>query len=52
MERKKAIIIVELVDESATERNKDIARELFEWFNDDVNTMPWVKQVKNVSVRE
>jgi hypothetical protein len=52
MKRKKAIIMVELIDESAGEGNKEIARELLEWFREDVVAVPWVKNVKSIIVEE
>jgi len=52
MKRKKAIITVELIDESAEEDNEKIARELLEWFREDATVIPWVKNVKNVTVED
>jgi hypothetical protein len=51
MKRKKAIITVELVDESAEESDKAIELELLEWFRED-STIPWVKDVKDVNVKD
>jgi ABC-type iron transport system FetAB ATPase subunit len=50
MKRKRAIIRVELVDESIVEANEKIARELLEWFHEDAIAVPWVKHVKDVTV--
>jgi hypothetical protein len=52
MKRKKAIIMVELVDESAEEGSKEIARELLEWFREDAVVVPWVKNVKSIIVED
>jgi hypothetical protein len=52
MKRKKAMITVELVDESVMEANDKIARELFEWLRDDAFSMPWVRDVKVVIVED
>jgi hypothetical protein len=52
MKSKKAIITVELIDESAEEGNEKIARELLEWFREDAVAIPWVKNVKNVTVED
>lgn len=52
MKRKKAVIIVELVDESAEVSNDDIAKDLMNWFREDAVSVPWVKDVKSVTVKE
>ena len=52
MKRKKAVIIVELVDESAEVSNDDIAKDLMNWFREDAVSIPWVKDVKGVTVKE
>lgn len=52
MKRKKAVIIVELVDESAEVSNDDIAKDLMNWFREDAVSVPWVKDVKGVTVKE
>ncbi len=50
MKRKKAIITVELVDESLEEINEKIARELLEWFREEAISIPWVKDVQDIIV--
>jgi len=50
MKRKMAIIRVELVDECEEERNEKIAQELLNWFREEVVFVPWVKNVKNITV--
>lgn len=50
MKRKVAIIKVELVDESITERNEKIVQELLNWFREDTVSIPWVKDVKSITV--
>jgi hypothetical protein len=45
-----AVITVELVDESVGEKAEAIKRELVKWFKEDCFFIPWVKQVKSVTV--
>jgi hypothetical protein len=52
MKNKKAIITVELVAESKVESNERIVEELLEWFREDLIYIPWVKNVKEVIVKE
>lgn len=47
-----AIITVELADESIGEKAAAIKLELLRWFKEDCFFMPWVKQVKSVTVTE
>ena len=51
MKRKKAVIIVELVDESSEEENLKIAHEVLDWFREDSVSIPWVKNVEDVTVK-
>jgi hypothetical protein len=52
MGKKKAIITVELVEESAEEADEKIAKELINWLKEDVISIPWVKEVKGVTVKD
>ena len=52
MTRKKAVITVELVDESLENSNDAIAEELLKWFRDEAVPAPWVKDVKKVVVQD
>jgi len=52
VKRKNAIITVELVDESTEENNKKIERELLDWFREDATSIPWVKNVKDITVKD
>jgi hypothetical protein len=52
LKKKKAIITVELVAESVVEDDEKIARELFEWFREDAICVPWVKDIKDIVVKE
>ena len=52
MTRKKAVITVELVDESIANSNEAIAEDLLKWFRDEAVPAPWVKDVKKVVVQE
>ena len=49
---KTAIITVELVDESVEKSNDAIAEELLKWFRDEAVPAPWVKEIRNVAVRD
>jgi hypothetical protein len=51
MKRKKAVIIVELVDESSEEENSKIAHELLDWLREDAVSIPWVRNVEDVTVK-
>jgi hypothetical protein len=52
MKRKRAIITVSLVDESAEEKASKIVQELLDWFREDAVLIPWVKNVKGVTVKD
>jgi hypothetical protein len=52
MGRKKAVVTVELVDESAKESDERITQELLDWFKDDSNIIPWVKSVKRIVLQD
>jgi len=52
MKRKRAIITVELVDESVKEADEKIKRELLVWLREDAISIPWVKNVKNIAVKD
>jgi hypothetical protein len=52
VKRKRAIITVELLDESIIEANEKIARELLDWFREDAVSIPWVKEVKEIIVKD
>ena len=48
---KKAVIIVELVDESQETPNNTIREELFKWLTEEM-LPPWVKTVKTIVVED
>lgn len=52
MNRKMAIIVFELVDESLEERNEKIVQELHKWFREDAISIPWVKDIRNITVKQ
>jgi hypothetical protein len=52
VKKKKAIITVELVAESAFEDDERIVKELVGWFREDAIYVPWMKNVKRVVVKE
>ena len=49
---KKAIITVELVDESLGNSNNAIAKELRKWFMEEALPPPWVKEIKKIVVQD
>jgi hypothetical protein len=51
MKKKTAIIKVELVAESLTEPDEKIVKELFDWFREEAIYVPWVKDIKNITVK-
>lgn len=52
MKRELAIVKVELIDENITERNEKIVQELLSWFQEDIISIPWVKDVKDIAVKD
>ena len=52
MANKKAVITVELVNESLANSNEAIAEDLLKWFREEAVPAPWVKDVKTVVVQE
>ena len=52
MKKKEAIITVELVAESAFEDDERIVKELLECFREDAIYVPWVRNVKEIVVKE
>jgi hypothetical protein len=52
MKRKMAIITVELVDESVGSSNKKIVDDLVNWFKEDIVSMPWVKEVREIKLKD
>jgi hypothetical protein len=50
--RKKAVITVELVDESVVSSNSAIAEEMLRWFKAEALPAPWVKEVKTITVQD
>lgn len=52
MKSKIVVIVVELVDESVEERNEKIVEELRNWFREDAISIPWVKEVRDITVKE
>ncbi|MCJ7560715.1 hypothetical protein MUO79_08915 [Candidatus Bathyarchaeota archaeon] len=52
MTGKRAIITVELVDESLGNSNGTIAEDLLRWFREETLPAPWVKEITKVVVQE
>ncbi|HVO86102.1 MAG TPA: hypothetical protein VMT06_03155 [Candidatus Eisenbacteria bacterium] len=50
--KKRAIVILELIDESLGQRNDLIAQELLAWFKEDAVSAPWIRDVKAVQIEE
>ena len=49
---KKAVIIVELVEESEGVPNSEVAEEMLQWFKEELMTVPWVKTVVGIEVKD
>jgi hypothetical protein len=47
---KRAVVTVELVDESVMCSNSAIAEEMLQWFKDQTVPAPWIKEVKAIKV--
>ncbi|MEM0007972.1 MAG: hypothetical protein QXJ07_06195 [Candidatus Bathyarchaeia archaeon] len=52
MKRKLVVIVAELVDEAAKERDNVIKQELAEWFREDAVSIPWIKELKSIAIQE
>ena len=52
MKKKIAVISVDLVDESVKETNEKIVQELHNWFHEDALFIPWVKGIRDITVKE
>ena len=52
MKRKLAIMVFELVEEAAEEKDDVIKKQLAEWFREDAILMPWIKELKSITVKE
>jgi hypothetical protein len=52
MKKKMAIIVAELVDESVDEGNEKIVQELLSWFHEDTVLIPWVKEIRDITVKQ
>jgi Ribonuclease G/E len=49
---KKAIIVIDLVEESAEESNEQIEKEIRKELSKQPPTIPWLKMVEKVTVTE
>ena len=47
---KKAIIVVDLVEESMEVQNEQIKKEIFEELSEGLPKIPWMKKVEGVKV--
>jgi len=52
MMRKKALIKISLVEESAEKANEEIEKEIFEELSKGLPRIPWCKDVEKVTVTE
>ena len=52
MKRKLVVIVAELVDEAAEEKDSVIKQQLVEWFQEDAVLIPWVKELKSIVIQE
>jgi hypothetical protein len=52
VKRKLAIMVFELVEEAAEEKDDVIKQQLVEWFREDAISMPWAKELKSIVVEE
>jgi len=52
VKRKKAVIVVSLVDEAQEETNAAIEKEIFQELSKDLPKIPWCKKVEKVEVME
>ena len=50
--RKKAIIVIRLVDESAEKSNEEIEKEILEELSKHPPVIPWAKKVEKVTIAE
>ena len=49
---KKAIIIVELLDECGEIPNGNVAEEILRWLREETVAAPWVKKLHSVTVQD
>jgi hypothetical protein len=49
--KKKAVVTFELVKECDEETERQISKEMLEWFREEAIGIPWVKDVKDVTVK-
>ena len=52
VKKKKAVIAIELVEESVFQSNEKLEREIFESLSTETLRTPWLAQVKKVRVVE
>jgi hypothetical protein len=49
---KRAIITVDLVDESLMNPNGVIAEEILDWLRGEAVPAPWIKEIRKIDVQE
>jgi len=52
MKAKKAVIIINLVEESIEKANEEIEKEILQELTDDLPVIPWLEKVEKVTVIE
>jgi len=50
--RKKAIIVIQLVEEAVEKSNEEVEKEIFKELSKDLPKIPWCKEVEKVTVAE
>ncbi|MFQ5772633.1 MAG: hypothetical protein ACE5HX_19005 [bacterium] len=49
---KKAVIVIQLVEESREVPNEQIKKEIFEELSKGLSKIPWMKKVESIEVRD
>ncbi len=52
MKNRKAVIVIELVEESAEKTKEKIEKEIFEELSKTYPMIPWLKNIEKVTVME
>ncbi len=52
MKSKKAVIVINLVEESVEKANEEIEKEILQELSDDMPIIPWLQNVERVTVIE
>ena len=52
VKRKIAVVTLDLVDEAADFKASEIASELLRWLLEDAVSIPWVRAVRDIVIKE